>query len=169
MQIVEGGYENFTIMYPMITTNPNYKREMKTDMSRNLLNDIEYPLLTDIKMKDDTISEGSPFKNDMRPGVDRRTKLAAMQHYSDMKPIDSIFREKEELTERALEKEKEALKVQRDLREIMQKEQEIKGEEEKKKWYDEQQELSYKLMRYENERDDNVSSWNFSFPAHLTV
>lgn len=158
MQIVDGGYENFMIMYPMMTTNPNYERQITNDLYIDIVTDIEYPVITDIKMKNDTISEGSPYKSQTRPTFDRKTKPIAMQHYDEKKPLDSIFKEKEQLTEKALEKAKQALKVENDLKEIMKKDQDLINETQKKEWYDKQQELSFKLMQFENERDDNVSN-----------
>lgn len=157
IQIVEGGYEAFMIMYPMMTSNPNYERRVPTELYVDLVLDIEYPDISFIKMKNDTISDKSPFKNQTRPSFDRRTKPTAMKHYEEKKPIDSLVKEKEQLTDNALEKVKKALKLENDRTEMMKRQQELASESQKKEWDEKQQELSFKLMQYENEVGDNVS------------
>lgn len=52
--ILDGGFHNFWITYPMLTTNPKYQVKPKdVPMSNAIIKEIEYPSLTDIKMKAD--------------------------------------------------------------------------------------------------------------------
>lgn len=52
--LLDGGFQNFIITYPMLTTNPKYRPKPKEmPLSDALIKEIEYPSLTDIKMKTD--------------------------------------------------------------------------------------------------------------------
>lgn len=144
----------------MLTLNPNYTPKNVFEM-RNIVEDIEYPSLSDIKMKDDTVREDSPFKNKtsrVRPNIDRSTKSAALKTHTEKNLVGTIYKEKEQLANKALEKEKEALKVEADLLETITRESATNDDTEKKECFDRQQELSYKLLQFDNERDDNASA-----------
>lgn len=122
----------FMVTYPMFTTDPKYKPNIKSE-SYDSVGDIEYPSLSDIKMKNDT-----PLKdvtNRARPNVDRSSKLAAEKTYeSKWKNVEEIIKEKEQLIDRALEKEKEALKLEADLEQSIREEPTI-DEAKRNEWY----------------------------------
>lgn len=166
IQIVDGGYEMFMLSYPMITSNPKFKPEISIVESYESIDDIEYPSLSDIKMRKDT-----PLKdvtNRSRPSIDRSSKLAAEKTYKDKwKTPEEIIKEKEQLIDRALQKEKEALKLEADLEQTM-REEPNEDETKRREWYEKQTELQYKIMQYDNERDDNVSNWR-RFYVNSTV
>lgn len=150
VRIVDGGYENFMIMYPMKTSNPNFRRKTQF-ISYDDLNEIEYPNLSEIKMKDDPKNIGySSFK---RPSIDRTSKLAAVNTYNFKKPLTSIIQEQEQLIDQALEHEKEVLRTETDLSAIMM-EQDVGTDVSMLR----QQELSNTLLQYDHLLDDNVKT-----------
>lgn len=148
----------FMVTYPMFTTDPKYKPKMSSANSYDSINDIEYPSLSDIKMKKD-----SPLKDvtNLRPSIDRSSKLAAEKTYNEKwKSVDEIYKEKEQLIDKALEKEKEALKLEADLEQTIREEPTVDGSK-RREWYEKQIELKYKIMQYDNDRDDNVSKFRW--------
>lgn len=146
----------FMVTYPMLTTDPKYKPKNNLTETYDNLGDIEYPSLSDIKMKKD--SPLNDVTNRLRPSVDRSSKLAAEKAYKEKcKSVSELIKEKEQLIDKALEKEKEALKLEVDLEKTFREEPTV-DESKRREWYEKQTELKYKIMQYDNERDDNVSA-----------
>lgn len=147
----------FMLAYPMLTTNPRFKPKISIVESYENIDDIEYPSLSDIKMRKDT-----PLKdvtNRSRPSIDRSSKLAAEKTYKDKwKSPEELIKEKEQLIDRAMQKEKEALKLEADLEQTIREEPSNVDDSKRREWYEKQTELQYKIMQYDNERDDNVSN-----------
>lgn len=145
----------FMVTYPMFTTNPKYKPKISFVKSYEDIGDIEYPSLSDIKMKKEL-----PFQdvtNRERPSVDRTSKLAAEKKYTEKwKSVNEIIKVKEQLIDKALEKEKEALKLEADLEQTI-REAPTQDLSKQREWTEKQINLRYKIMQYDNERDDNVS------------
>lgn len=122
----------FMVTYPMFTTDPKYKPNIKSE-SYDSVGDIEYPSLSDIKMKRD-----SPLKdvtNRARPSVDRSSKLAAEKTYeSKWKIFGDMIKKQEQLIDKVLENEKEALKLETDLEQSI-REEPIMDEAKRREWY----------------------------------
>lgn len=136
--MVEGGYENFLLMYPMMVTDPTFTKLQETHPEINL-DDIEYESVHDIKMK---------------PDINRNTKQFAIQRY-DSKSHGTLIKEKEEFMEESLLSEKEAYKKEAALMEIIQQTDSNADAETKKKVLEKQQELAYELLQLEDGRLDN--------------
>lgn len=133
--ILEGGYENYILMYPMDCTNPNVRPPSwtNTDMQDDaLLDDIEYPSLSDITMKEKSISNdvrgGTPgaSKGFAPPAVDRSSKLAALKSYNSRK---DLLKEQHEIADKLLASQRECLNEELELAEIIKKDERASVEE----------------------------------------
>lgn len=112
IQIVSGGYEMFLFTYPMLTTNPKFKPKATTADSGDNVGDIEYPSISDIKMKKDVPL--ADVTNRATPQIDRSSKHAAMKTY-DHRSYQDIIKMKEERLDTQLAKEIEAIALETDL------------------------------------------------------
>ncbi|KAM7362211.1 ubiquitin specific protease 8 [Cochliomyia hominivorax] len=157
IKILEGGYQDFLLMYPTYCTNPMVQAPVQPQQQNdlNLIDDIEYPSVLDIQMKDeiilninDSITAGTgksagPSQN--RPIVDRSSKQAALKMYDDkQKAIDEIVNEQKALLEKAKENDEELQKVAKQLDNIYGKKQLTTSE----------QQLLYTMMQLENAAKD---------------
>lgn len=126
----------------------------------NLIDDIEYPSVFDIPIKDDiilnitsdasTATTKSPTPLQNRPTVDRSSKQAALKIYDDkQKAIDEIVMEQKTLLEKAKENDEELEKVAKQINNIYGKKQLSASE----------QQLIYNMMQLESAAEDFVSSF----------
>ncbi|KAH8336607.1 hypothetical protein KR074_012323 [Drosophila pseudoananassae] len=105
IQIVDGGYEYFIMMYPTHCTNPSVQAPKQNNNDIETIDDIEYPSIYDITMKEDISARD--FKT--RPDINRASKPAALKTYeqgqaklvAQAKPIAEIMRDQEEFLQRA--------------------------------------------------------------------
>ncbi|XP_001359977.2 ubiquitin carboxyl-terminal hydrolase 8 isoform X1 [Drosophila pseudoobscura] len=97
IQIVDGGYEYFIMMYPTHCTNPSVQAPKQNNNDMETIDDIEYPSINDISMKEDI----SPRDFSPRPDINRASKQAALRTYQQAKPIAEIMREQAEFLQRA--------------------------------------------------------------------
>ncbi|EDV93611.1 GH18183 [Drosophila grimshawi] len=111
IQILEGGYEYFIMMYPTHSTNPSVQAPQQNNNDIDTIDDIEYPSISDITMKEDILngSENVP-KHKQRPSINRASKPAALRaydsnHQSNQQPLDNpineIMRDQVALLQRA--------------------------------------------------------------------
>lgn len=139
----------FIYAYPMHTTNSKYRPKVVAESHGNVA-DIEYPELKDIKMKKDNL----PF----RPTIDRSDKLAAERKYNEKwKTASEIIKEKERLIDAGLEKEKKALELEADLEKSIREEEATADESKRLELKERQVQLQYRILQYNNYREDNVS------------
>ncbi|XP_037952640.1 ubiquitin carboxyl-terminal hydrolase 8-like [Teleopsis dalmanni] len=114
IKIVDGGYEFFIMMYPTLCTNPTVQSPHHNQQNNDMIDDIEYPSIHDITMKDDMRPfSRSPLNfnqytnsvvstNQERPFIDRSSKTAALKTYNEkQKAIVEIMKEHDELVEKA--------------------------------------------------------------------
>lgn len=113
-------------MYPMDSTNPNVRPPSLTgDVSQDdgQLDDIEYPNLSDITMKEQSMGyederETRPGTSGPRPGapptIDRSSKLAALKSYNSRR---DLLKEQNEIAERLLASQRECLNEELELAE----------------------------------------------------
>lgn len=114
--VVIDGYEEFKLAYPMMTTNPTYVPSMcKPIEGADSLEEIEYPDISNIQMKDN-----KTFGNDTDavdpPRIDRSSKTAAEKAYT--MNTNEIIRERERLAAQILKNQLEALKAEYSLKEV---------------------------------------------------
>lgn len=122
----------------------------------NLIDDIEYPSVFDIQMKDDIFSNineslnvtKSPLPTTLRPTIDRSSKKAAIKTYDEkQKAIHEIVKEQETLLEKAKENDEELQKVAEQWNNIY----------DKKQLSNSEQQLMYNMMQLESAAEDFVS------------
>lgn len=112
--ILLDGFEQFQLVYPMMTTNPAYVPSRYQSIEDvDSLEEIEYPDMSIIQMKDNRT-----FGTDVigPPKIDRSSKLAAEKAYTVN--IDEILRERERLIEQSLKNQKEALEAEYALKAV---------------------------------------------------
>lgn len=95
--------------------------------------------------------------NRLRPSVDRSSKLAAEKTYKE-KSFSDILKEKEQLIDKALEKEKEALKLGADLEQTFREDPPV-DDSKRRERYEKQTEIWYRIMQDDTQRIDNVSAF----------
>lgn len=156
IKILEDGYEYFLLMYPTLCTNPMVQPPSLPQNNLNLIDDIEYPSVFDIQMKDEIISNindstntiKTPTRITNKPVIDRASKQAAIKTYDEKKKaIDEIVTEQKTLLEKAKENDKELQKVAKQLDNIYKKNQ----------WTASEQQLLYNMMQLECAAEDFVS------------
>ncbi|XP_060647258.1 ubiquitin carboxyl-terminal hydrolase 8 isoform X1 [Drosophila nasuta] len=77
LQILEGGYENFLIRYPTYCTNPSVSAPKINNNDNDAIDDIEYPSINDITMKEDIVIFDS--KENQRPSINRANKPTTLR------------------------------------------------------------------------------------------
>lgn len=131
-----------------------------------VLGDIEYPSLTDIKMKPQPTEK--PYDSYV-PRIDRSSKPAfGQKSFEQQQPINSvtIVKKREKILDQVLQKEREALKIENELSSIMNAT--IKqSETEQSEWFDKQTELEYQLVQKENELNDTITELNATTTPEL--
>ncbi|XP_034486104.1 ubiquitin carboxyl-terminal hydrolase 8 isoform X2 [Drosophila innubila] len=110
IQLLEGGYQHFIMMYPTHCTNPSVQRPQQNNNVIDTIDDIEYPSISDITMKEDILN-AEDSKDKQRPSINRankpttlRTNEPAHQNYQfqeQINPINEIMLRQEELLEKA--------------------------------------------------------------------
>lgn len=136
----------------MCTTNPRYKPP-QAFIERDLVNEIEYPSMDDIKMKDNSLKD-SPKP---RIFVDRSNKPTALKTMQEKSRIaDEMIKAKAELIDKALKNELKARKIMTDLDETISEAPPPTNSVELEQWHNKTEELEYKLMQYENSQTDTV-------------
>uniref|UniRef100_A0A1I8Q2N6 Ubiquitin carboxyl-terminal hydrolase n=1 Tax=Stomoxys calcitrans TaxID=35570 RepID=A0A1I8Q2N6_STOCA len=144
IKILEGGYEYFKMSYPTKCTNPRVQAPSTPQNNLNLVDDIEYPSVFDIQMKDEILST-TKATSPIRPMIDRSSKQAAIKMYSEKeKAIDEIVKEQEILLEKAQENDEELQKVAKQWNNIYDKQQLDNSD----------QEILYKMMQLESVAED---------------
>lgn len=112
MLLLEGGYDEFRTKYPQICENPKYSPIKEQNGDVNGIEDIEYPNLEDIQMKDNSM-------NNSIPSVDRSMKPNAIKAYESKKTQLELMEEKEKLVDKTLETEQELLNLETNLNQIV--------------------------------------------------
>lgn len=169
--ILEGGYENYVLMYPMDCTNPSARPPSlaSSDAAQDdgQLDDIEYPSLSDITMKEqgsslyDTSGGGPPGTSSVKTGVpggpptvDRSSKLAALKSYNSRR---DLLREQHEIADKLLASQRECLNEELELAEIIKKdeaEEEEKPTEVVEMDEDKINESRFRIMQLDNSIED---------------
>lgn len=99
------------MMYPTHCTNPSVQAPQQNNNDIETIDDIEYPSINDITMKEDVMNEPNT-KHKQRPSINRASKPAALRTYEQSQqnqqppepqenPINEIIRDQETLLLRA--------------------------------------------------------------------
>lgn len=153
---VEGGYKNFQLCYPMCCRNPSYVPSTTEFNDDARLEDIEYPNISEIRMKDDSFGSQPPN----RPAIDRNSKLAALHVYeSKSKPITELLEEHEKLMDKSIQNERDMLFTENVLKQINDNQESVLEDSEQ---IEEIKTLQYRLMQQEDKRKEYKQSWKES-------
>lgn len=146
----------------MKTTNPKYKKNSNNEVNSINMDRIEYPNVSDIKMKEKA-SDGSP-----KPRIDRSNKGYAKRKFEDARrPSIDIVKEKEMKFEQAIKKEHEVISISNELENVLISSVTIDDPNKKKEWLDKRLELGNKLVQKESELNDTVRELTFDEPLEF--
>ncbi|XP_017466689.1 PREDICTED: ubiquitin carboxyl-terminal hydrolase 8 isoform X1 [Rhagoletis zephyria] len=164
IRILQGGYEFFIMMYPTLCTNPSVQAPQQNNNDFDLIDDIEYPSINDITMKDEisgqsytsrpgsSLSRPLTFALSPPPSVDRSSKMAAMKTYEQkQQPIVELAKEQKELMEKAQVNDEQLKKASQKLDSIFEKN---KQSPDKMPMSATEKELLYYIMQLESEATD---------------
>ncbi|XP_011189525.2 ubiquitin carboxyl-terminal hydrolase 8 isoform X1 [Zeugodacus cucurbitae] len=165
IKILQGGYEFFIMMYPTLCTNPSVQAPQQNNNDLNLIDEIEYPSINDITMKEEisghsyTPRPGSSMSRPLTftmsqspPSIDRTSKMAAVKTYEQkQKPIVELAKEQEELLEKAQANDEQLKKASEKLDTIFEK---SKQSPDKKQITAKETELLYYIMQLESAAAD---------------
>ncbi|XP_031626737.1 ubiquitin carboxyl-terminal hydrolase 8 [Contarinia nasturtii] len=151
--LLHGGYNDFVYYYPHMTTNPKYSP--KTNVETVELGDIEYPSLSEIKMKP------KPDENSFSsriPNIDRSSKPAFGQKANEQQRPNNLIsiKEQEIIFDQILQKEKEVLKIGDELYNVVNVPI-TSNDIDPSDWFNKQTELEYKMVQKENELNDTIT------------
>lgn len=152
MLLLDGGFQNFLVTYPMKTTNPRFAPKKVPQQLYPNLEDIEYTEWDEIKMKPKP-TDGFAGRN--IPTIDRTSKPSGF----GQKPLTAqqIALEQEKFYDDVLKKEKEALSVGKEyintLNMII-----TPSESDPTEYFNKQTELEYKFFQKENELNDTITT-----------
>lgn len=142
IKILEKGYEYFILMYPSQCTNPSVQAP-RIEEKEMYIEEIEYPSILDITMKDDQKKDDYGASTMQKPSIDRSSKKAAMKTYGDRQKVD-ILRDQEMIAEKSLQKSKLLLQAEGEIQTLSNSETEEPAK----------QALYYKMLQLENAQKD---------------
>lgn len=119
-----------------------------------MLDDIEYPSLDDIIMKDSSLTGSN--KSIKIPGIDRSSKADAIKHYED-KNVTQLLEEQEKLANKSLQNEKDMMTTQLEIKKIMHdKEDSICNDVEEKELLSTERQSLFRMMQLESKQKDYI-------------
>lgn len=110
--LLSGGYEEWKTVYPMKCINPQYPSPKTSKSDMPVLEEIEYPNIEDIQMKDASLNKSIPH-------VDRSIKPNKTQPFDSPKTQLELLEEKEKIMNKSLLNEKELLNLETDYKQIV--------------------------------------------------
>lgn len=144
MIVLEGGYDRWVTTYPMKCTDPHIKspKDYKNNISSPCMDDIEYPSVDDIVMKDQSMDSSSI------PTIDRTTKDNAMKAYETKNFSQSdLLERKEQLMNKSIQNNKELIKLENDYSRII-------SNKENQESLSSQQDLLYRIYEMHTKQKD---------------
>lgn len=160
-------------MYPIVCTNPSVQRPQSSNDEYDVMEEIEYPTIHEITMKDEIRERGyslSPTgirKNvpssvmgnkTMPPLVDRSSKLAAIKTYDEnQKPLTEIKEKQDQLMQKADQNDVQLKQKSKELNLILELKQ--KNANGKQELTESEENLMFNLMELESRAKDYVSSF----------
>lgn len=152
----------------MYTTNPKFQTTSKDVPIDVRVSDIEYPSLSEIKMKPKPTE--TPL-NHYVPRIDRSSKpIFGPKSIDQQQPINliSVVQEREKLYDLVLQKERETLKIGEQLRNIVDAPN-TQSETEQAEWFNKQTELEYKLVQTEEELNHTMTELNATATPEVEI
>ncbi|KAH8359256.1 hypothetical protein KR093_005342 [Drosophila rubida] len=151
IQILDGGYEYFIVLYPSYSTNPCIIKPKINNNDIDTIDDIEYPSIKDITMKEDILND-LDAKENKRPSINRANKPTNFRIQQNQireqqsAHIKEIIRDQTALLQRAEENDRLLENASKKWRRL---------HSEGAAQSSEGQESLYNLLQLENESQDN--------------
>ncbi|XP_035794909.1 ubiquitin carboxyl-terminal hydrolase 8-like isoform X1 [Anopheles albimanus] len=141
---LDGGYESFLLYYPACCTNPSYRPPIALYAEGENIDDIEYPNISDIPMKEDSFS-----KPGFKPTIDRNSKVAAVSLYqARQKPLEDILVEHEQILDKSKQNALDIINTEKELQNLEQQEPSDAGLDET------QESLLFEVMQLKDRQRD---------------
>ncbi|XP_061498123.1 ubiquitin carboxyl-terminal hydrolase 8 isoform X1 [Anopheles gambiae] len=141
---LDGGYESFVLHYPASCTNPSYRPPTVLDAMGDNIDDIEYPNISDIPMKEESFT-----KPGFKPTIDRNSKVAAVTLYeARKKPLEDILVEHEQILDKSKQNALEIINTETELKNLEQQQPLEPGLDET------QESLLYEVMQLKDRQRD---------------
>uniref|UniRef100_A0A182NZ17 Ubiquitin carboxyl-terminal hydrolase n=1 Tax=Anopheles dirus TaxID=7168 RepID=A0A182NZ17_9DIPT len=113
---LDGGYESFLLHYPASCSNPSYRPPTTVNGTGENIDDIEYPNISDIPMKEESFT-----KPGFKPTIDRNSKVAAVTLYeARKKPLEDILVEHEQILDKSKQNALEIINTETELKNLEQ-------------------------------------------------
>lgn len=143
MILLEGGYDRWLTTYPSRCTDPHVKSPKPiNNISSPSMDDIEYPNVDDIMMKDQSINTS------LIPTIDRTTKNHAMKSYDEKNLSQSeLLERKELLMNKSIQNNMELIRLENDYSNI-------EADEGNQENLSSQQDLLYKIYELHTKQKD---------------
>lgn len=149
---VNGGFLNFLLHYPAYCTNPKYTTSTMDQTDEYYpLDDIEYPNISDIRMKDDSFESQTG-----RPAIDRNSKAAALSKYQTAQTKLEILDQQDKLMDKSIQNIKEIIMAEDELAQINEKEDHVADDEKDENL----QHIKNKLLVLTTKHDDMIQENN---------
>ncbi|GBP71749.1 Ubiquitin carboxyl-terminal hydrolase 8 [Eumeta japonica] len=155
-----GGYEDWLLRYPMLTTNPQVTPPSQRNLMDDMLGDIDYPnwsnMMVSSKPINTVIQRSKPIPSiPGNPVVDRSSKAAAIQMYEERaRNMQIILEKQEQIADTSLTLEMQRIEAEQDWEKV-QVEKEKEDRDELKAMYQlREQEIMSQLMQLENKQYD---------------
>lgn len=109
--LLEGGYDQYKMMYPMVCRNPHFVPPRESSFKVPAVGDIEYPSIGDITMKDESFSNSIPM-------IDRAMKANAVSAYKNQKSQLELLNESSKLADQSIRVEEALLTLEKEMNQI---------------------------------------------------
>ncbi|KAL5288959.1 USP8 family protein [Megaselia abdita] len=107
IRILEKGYEHFLTLFPTLCTDPHFTVSRAKDDESDNIDEVEYPHINDIVMKDD-IAVGAPI-------VNRAHKTNAMRIYEENRNVNDVLKERKILSDEHTKTNKQLEDAERNI------------------------------------------------------
>lgn len=143
MILLEGGYDRWLITYPSKCSDPHVEAPKHTNnISSPSMDDIEYPSVDDIMMKDQSMDASQT------PIIDRSTKNKAMKAHEEKNLSQSeLLERKELLINKSIQNNKELIRLENDYSSI-------EADNENQETLPTQRDLLYKIYELHTKQKD---------------
>lgn len=133
---MEKGFEYFQTLYPNEVTDSSFTPPKAIEDESDSIDDVEYPHIQDIMMKDD-VTIGAPIFN-------RAHKTNAMKIYEEKRNVNDVINERKMLSHENLKTSQQLEDAEKSM---------------KSNHYDEEafQSLTYMIMQLETDKKNQVS------------
>lgn len=150
---LRGGYEDWLLKFPALTTNPHATPPTHEEFLDDMLGDIEYPNWSDISPPAPAASVSLPRKPG-EPAVDRTSKAAALQMYEERARMQIILEQQERIADTSLTLEMQRIEAEQDWEKVRTQHESEQQDELRAMYKLREQEIISQLMQMENKQFD---------------